>query len=597
MKHYYLTPILQAIFFLTPAISRAAIPVAYTINTETGRAAISPYIYGTNSWDTDRGENFTARRIGGNRLTGYNWETNYSNAGNDWYHHSDLYLAWDLPVAERLIPGRVLTRFHDDCLAAGQLSVITLQMAGYVAADDDGAVSEAQTAPSVRWKQAVFAKPGPFCEPAGSPDTSDDVVYMDECVNFLVSRYGSAATPTGVKCYSLDNEPALWDSTHPRIHPANLTCNELLTRTIALAGAVKDVDPEALVFGPVLYGFYAYRCLQEAPDWETLQNGYFWFLDYYLDELQAASITAGRRLVDVLDVHWYPEAIGDGIRITETCETYSRANAEARMQAPRSLWDPDYVEDSWIGQWFSQYLPILPPLQNSIASYYPGTKLAVTEYSYGAADHVSGGIAQADVLGLFGRYGLYLATYWHLGGERDYVSAAFQLYRNYDGAGSTFGDTKVQSVLSDKVNSSIYASTFAADGGELHIIVLNKNFDESIQGVFAIASPRRYSSGRVWAFDAASAELVETAAVGAIVDNSFTYDIPPLTACHLVLEGDCPPGDLTGDCRVDAADLQILCDQWLDASGCPGVTCADLDGDDQINLVDFLLLAKDWLAQ
>lgn len=69
------------------------------------------------------------------------------------------------------------------------------------------------------------------------------------------------------------------------------------------------------------------------------------------------------------------------------------------MQAPRALWDPTYTEDSWIGQWFSATaLPLIPKLQGTIDKNYPGTKLAITEFDYGGRNHISGGIATADVL-------------------------------------------------------------------------------------------------------------------------------------------------------------------------------------------------------
>ena len=42
-----------------------------------------------------------------------------------------------------------------------------------------------------------------------------------------------------------------------------------------------------------------------------------------------------------------------------------------------------------------------------IAAHYPGTKLSISEYNYGAGGDISGGIAQADVLGVFGREGLF----------------------------------------------------------------------------------------------------------------------------------------------------------------------------------------------
>jgi hypothetical protein len=571
----------------------ADLNVTYTIDTRLDRAPISPYIYGANP-QMSGSENLAARRVGGNRLTGYNWENNYSHAGEDWYNYNDNYLVASLPSSQRLIPGIFLTNFHDSCLAANQLSLITLQMAGYVSADGNGTVTEAQTAPSSRWKQVVYAKGALFCNPPGSPNITDPNVYMDECVNFLVSRYGNASTATGVKCYSLDNEPALWPETHPRIHPNKTGCQELITRTVALSLAIKNVDPYAQIFGPVLYGFTAYYSLQDAPDWSSVKNGYSWFIDYYLDKMRQAEITYGRRLLDVLDLHWYPEAQGDGQRIVFSSPPYSQANSEARMQAPRSLWDYDYHENSWIEQWFGQYLPLLPRVQNSINTYYPGTKLAITEYSYGAEEHFSGGIAMADVLGIFGKYGLYFASYWQTSSNYSYVTAAYKIYRNYDGFNSTFGDTKVFASTSDKQNSSVYASVFDGNQCQLHLVVINKNFDYSIGGTFNITSPRTFTSARVWAFNASAPTITELTAVPTIAGNSFSYVIPPLTVCHIVLGAEQPLGDLDGNCAVDLRDVGVLAEQWLTAGDCPGPNCADLVADNNVDFADLAALALSW---
>ena len=215
MKFTILIKISLLIFPSLITMSYADINITYSIRTDQERKSISRYIYGTN-FSMTNSENLTVQRMGGNRLTGYNWENNYSNAGSDWYHHSDHYLVRNIPQSQRLIPGMAMRAFHESCLAAGQASIITLQMAGYVSADGAGTVDESETAPSSRWKQVLFTKGDSFCYPADNPDKSDDYVYMDECVNFLVNRYGQASTSTGVKFYCLDNEPALWSSTSPR---------------------------------------------------------------------------------------------------------------------------------------------------------------------------------------------------------------------------------------------------------------------------------------------------------------------------------------------------------------------------------------------
>ncbi|MEJ5259038.1 MAG: glycoside hydrolase family 44 protein [Anaerohalosphaeraceae bacterium] len=573
------------------AAAWGAISVQYSINTESGRAMISPYIYGAN-FDHVTCGNLTVRRMGGNRTTGYNWENNFSNAGSDWYHSSDRYMSAYLPWNQQLIPGKVYADFRQADIQAGRASVLTLQMAGYVAADDWGTVTEAQTAPSSRWKEVVYKKNAPFCVPAGSPSTTDNFVYMDEFVNYLVTTFGNANTPTGVKFYSLDNEPALWAYTHPRIHPNKVGCVELINRSTALASAVKDVDPYAQITGPVLYGFAAFLHLQDAPDWNSVKGSYSWFIDYYLVQMKNAGTSAGRRLLDVLDLHWYPEARdNNNVRITDFAAT--ETNYVTRMQAPRTLWDSGYIENSWIGQWFSSYLPLLPKIFNSIQTYYPGTKLAFTEYNYGGENHISGGIAQADVLGIFGKYGVYLAAYWGANGV--YTNAAFNLYRNYDGNGSTFGDVKVSASMSDKVNSSIYASMFSGLNNRLHLIVLNKHLTEPISGSFVINSPCLYTSGRVWAFDGSSTSITERTPVSAIVNNAFSYSIPPLTACHFVLQSERPLADLSGDCQVGLEDLALFCGQWLAEGLGPQSSCGDFNRDGVIDGADWRFLADSWL--
>ncbi len=78
----YIAPILVVFIFCASATA-ANINVTYNINTDVNRTPISKYIYGTN-WTGD--PNYTIIRSGGNRLTAYNWENNYSNAGADWHY-------------------------------------------------------------------------------------------------------------------------------------------------------------------------------------------------------------------------------------------------------------------------------------------------------------------------------------------------------------------------------------------------------------------------------------------------------------------------------------------------------------------------------
>jgi hypothetical protein len=57
----------------------------------------------------------------------------------------------------------------------------------------------------------------------------------------------------------------------------------------------------------------------------------------------------------------------------------------------------------------------------------------------------------------------------------------------------------------------------------------------------------------------------------------------------------CPQGDLNGDCKVNWEDIQAFADQWLETEDCPNPGCADFDSANGINLVDFSILANQWL--
>jgi mannan endo-1,4-beta-mannosidase len=502
------------------------LPVNFVIDISRDTLSISPFIYGTNGQSQDRDANIAARRIGGNRLTGYNWENNASNMGMDYNQSNanDNYLTWVAGISHESLPGIVLTTFHDSSRAMGCYSLITLPAAGYVSRDKHGPVSEAEAAPSPRFRQVRMSKGAPF---AVQPDTSDVNVYVDEEVNFLVSRYGGAAAPSGVRGYAVDNEPALWPSTHPRIHPGQTTCAEVVSKNVALAKAVKAVDPAAELFGGVFYGFNEHYNMQQAPDWSSYSS-YGRYVNAFLASLRDSSTAAGKRLIDVLDLHWYPD-LDSSVALNENVDSL---HAFQRMQVPRSLWDSSYVEPGWIGKWFSP-VSLIPNMKTSVAKYFPGTRLAITEYNYGGSSHISGGVAVTDVLGIFGKYGVYFASHW--GAVQGYVKSAFQIFRNYDGHRTTFGDISVHSSTSDKSNSSLYASLRSSDPSKVDLIVINKNFTRTIAGSFTVLGPRQYQSGQTFGFDAASPAITPRSGIPSITGNQYAYSIPPLSVFHFVL--------------------------------------------------------------
>lgn len=515
------------------AFDVAAIPssqITFQIDSQQDVRSISRFIYGLNfAFEGDAPSNLTLSRSGGNRMTAYNWETNASNAGSDWHHQNDAYLGGGE------VPGGAVTPLIDAALAAEAGVIVTVPLIGYVAADKDGGgdVNQTPNYLSERFHESLARKPGGAFQIA--PDTSDRFVYQDEWVNFLDVTYPNAiGSPTTPIFFSLDNEPDLWHATHARLRGGstgegtNVTYAELTALGIDYASAIKDVNSDAIVFGPVNYGWQGMIRLQSASDANDRD-----FLEFYLQQMAEAEQVEGRRLLDVLDIHWYPEAQGGGVRITG--EESTPAVAAARKQAPRSLWDATYTETSWIAE-FSTNGPInlLQRLQNKIDAHYPGTRLAITEYSYGGGAHISGGIAQADVLGIFGRYGVFAATLWRLSEDQRFVYGAFDMFRNFDGNNSSFGDTSVRANTSDTETTSVYASVDADSPNRMVIVCINKA-DAPQRATIEINHPVMFASGEVYTLTSSSPtpQPKDNVAIGA--SNTLIYDMPANSVSTLVL--------------------------------------------------------------
>ncbi len=502
--------------------------IAFDIRADADQKAISPLIYGINQANdlkgAQRGTGLV--RMGGNRLTAYNWENNASNAGTDYQNQSDDYLMSGKPNGDK--PAEAVRFRAEEAFAKGAAFLATVPIAGYVAADKNGGgdVNQTPNYLDTRFHPTIAKKNGAL---ATSPDLNDNAVYQDEYVNFLKQSFPAAFEGSQAKMlFSLDNEPDLWSSTHPRIHPDPVEYAELIAKNKEFAAAIKSIAPNALVTGFVSYGYNGYTTLQDAPD----KSGDF--IEYYLDAMKQAETEAGQRLIDVLDLHWYTEVYANGQRITG--DDTSPASAEAREQAPRSLWDPTYKEDSWIANdVISGPIALIPAIQAKIDAHYPGTGIGFTEYWYGGGDHISGGIAQADVLGIFGREGVKLANLWELSDKQAFIYAALRAYTSFDGNGAHFGDTSVRASTSDVEKATVYASVDSANPKRMVIIAINKA-QTPLKAAIKAAAYGSYTSASVYRIEAGSPDITKAANIDSAAANAFLYDMPAQSISVIVPE-------------------------------------------------------------
>ena len=512
--------------------------VTVTVDANANRHAINPLIYGVAHADaaTLADLNSPLNRSGGNNTSRYNWELNADNRGNDWYFESLCY-----PSAT---PGEVGDTFVSASKSAGAQPMLTVPMIGWVANLGPGRQRLAsfsiarygtQTGSDWQW----FPDAGNGVAASGVEISGNDPLdanvpvdssFQASWVQHLVSTWGTAAGG-GVPYYLMDNEPSLWHSTHRDVHPTGANMEEVRDRILDYAAKVKAVDPSAQVVGSEEWGWAGYilsgfdQQYGSVHGWginpDRTAHGGWDFLPWLLDQLRQRNAATGQRLLDVFSVHYYPQG-------GEFGNDTSTAMQLRRNRSTRSLWDPSYVDESWIGE----VVRLVPRLKAWVAAYYPGTRTAVTEYNWGAEDHINGATAQADILGIFGREGLDMAARWTTPASTTPTYKAMKLYRNYDGARSTFGDQSVSASGPDPDVLSSFAAVRSADGA-LTIMVISKALSGDTPVTVNLANFSAASSAQVWQLG--SGNSIQRLADVAVAGGSLSRSVPAQSITLFVL--------------------------------------------------------------
>lgn len=595
MRQVSLCKVLKVLLFMGISAEfsiTAAQNVTFSVDTQAERKTISPLIYGYNAyadgtsragWANQGGQaslqslNLRSRRLGGNNMTSYSWENGVSNSGADWCNSSNAGVSATAGAGNPsqsnglayYAPGAALQNFQDQSVVLGTYSLLQLPAAGKLPKDivnlnppstcNGSQLWQNAPGPSnvdtARWLTIVNDKPASAGALSLSPSLGDGNVYIDEEINFLLQKYGTASATNGVKGYELDNEPDLWhhwttpsgdSGTHALLYPQLTTVTDVIQKNVALATTVKRMDASAETFGPAVSGYLGLFSLwavwdgsqsHQPADWGQYNvepyatnnsgdryryNGMS-MANAYLAKMKQASQSAGRRLLDVFSFHYYPQASYD---------------ATTRVQAARSLWDAGYVEPSWITQSGNGFtdgrgLQMLPKLQQSINDFYPGTKLAVTEYDFGGKSDITGAIAQADALGSFGKQGVYLATYF--GDAEGFIASGFKIYRNYDGNKSVFPATSVKAVASNNASAAVYAAIDLNDPNVVHVVAINR-LASAINSSFQLNHPVSLKYAQVWGVSGSNTAITVRSGLSNITQNKFSYSLPARSVLHFVLK-------------------------------------------------------------
>jgi hypothetical protein len=484
---------------------------------------INPDIYGIASYGLD--ETFAAEiqvpniRWGGDATTRYNWEVDSSNSGFDWYFMGGNGQTTPTPSASADL---MINTYK---AASNAHTLLTIPIIPYVNKSSAWSCSFPVSVYGTQQSTNPYVFPnGETCgnsisSPSGAQLIDNDIYanHIDNTValeqgwlEHLTSTFGTAANG-GVPYYQLDNEPGGWSNTHRDVEPSQPDYNTIIALGQQYAAMIKQSDPSAKVFGPVDFTLGGWI---GTP---SQQDGLF-AGQYYLQQMSAYEQANHHRILDYFDEHYY----GGG------------STNSAELESTRALWDPTFNSGSWVEEWyFDGPMMLIPRFQSWIQTYYPGTKLSISEYSFSSGtDPLVDAVTEADVLGIYGVQSLDFANMWGAPQPTAPVAYSFRLYRNYDGAGGQFGDTSVTSTSTNQGQLSVYGALCSTDGA-LTVIAINKT-TSAIQTSLALQNFKPTGSAAVYTYSNANLTQIVAGTPVPVVSNAVTYSFPSYSATVFV---------------------------------------------------------------
>ncbi len=511
-----------------PALAQTASGPSIVVSPTAGQHPISPYIYGMANYGVSPAYQQAARlsvlRWGGDGATRYNWQVDSSNAGFDWFFMGGDGNANPMPSAgpDALVRADQATK---------SATLLTVPVIPYINKSAAWSCSfPVNGTPTGQPSYGAQQASNPYVFPAGETCgnsigaaggqlTDTDVLANNQAntpafqkawVAHLVSTFG-IANKGGVRFYQLDNEPLGWGNTHRDVMPNGASYATIASLGESYALAVKQQDPSAQILGPSDFTLGGWVGTPSAQN--NLYAG-----QYYLQQMSAFGAAHGRRVLDYFDEHYY----------------FNFTDAASQLASTRTLWDPTYNGGTWVEQYdFNGPMMLLPRFRQWIAQYYPGTRLAISEYSIDSGNGlITDALAEADVLGIFGWQGVDLATMWNPPSPTAPIAFSFLLYRNFDGDGSGFGGTSVQASSADQGSVSAYAAL--RNARTLTLVLINKSAGGLAIPV-TVAGQTGNASAQVYSYSGADLTAIHRQANAAFSAGAATVNLPAYSMNMLVV--------------------------------------------------------------
>ena len=443
-----------------PAISLAAIEVR--VDSKAGIQKISPYIFGKNISGLNdaetsdpakiAAEDSTIKRMNeigfrffrannGNNATRYNWRKKLT-VHPDWYNNVYPH-DWD--ITAKTIQDKL----------PGANAMYAFQLSGYAASSADYNFNDwdfFQTNGS--WAKSTLDLAGGGVVSADGQTvlkTGDYSLYNEEWPadsTVAILNHWKDDVKLDMKRFeywSMDNEMEIWSGTHSDL-PLTVTQQFLVERYLDVAKKAKKAWKDIKLTGPVAANEWQWCGVDSDPNAAEERN-YCW-LEYFIKKVAEAQKASGVKLLDVLDIHWYPTEKTYEDRINwhrvffDTTYVYPGANGIKKVNGG---WDNSIVKE-FIFQRLNDWM-------NAYFGKNHGIGLGLTETDLTTDDAMLTALIYASFLGTFMDNGVELFTPWSWGDGMDEVAHLFIRYGHEFRVASTSSNDSLVSAYSSVTES------------------------------------------------------------------------------------------------------------------------------------------------
>ena len=443
-----------------PVISLAAIEVR--VDSKAGIQKISPYIFGKNISGLNdaetsdpakiAAEDSTIKRMNeigfrffrannGNNATRYNWRKKLT-VHPDWYNN--VY-AHDWDITAKTIQDKL----------PGANAMYAFQLSGYAASSADYNFNDwdfHQTNGS--WAKSTLDLAGGGVASADGQTalkTGDYSLYNEEWPadsTVAILNHWKDDVKLDMKRFeywSMDNEMEIWSGTHSDL-PLTVTQQFLVERYLDVAKKAKKAWKDIKLTGPVAANEWQWCGVDSDPNAAEERN-YCW-LEYFIKKVAEAQKASGVKLLDVLDIHWYPTEKTYEDRINwhrvffDTTYVYPGANGIKKVNGG---WDNSIVKE-FIFQRLNDWM-------NAYFGKNHGIGLGLTETDLTTDDAMLTALIYASFLGTFMDNGVELFTPWSWGDGMDEVAHLFIRYGHEFRVASTSSNDSLVSAYSSVTES------------------------------------------------------------------------------------------------------------------------------------------------